>query len=132
MPAAELLDRLARVARDQAYRNSLGEGAYVLDEAGRLLELNPAGERLLGWTAGELRGRDMHQAVHFLRPDGSPFPREACPLLGVLRSGEEFAETHDTFVRKDGTLLPVAYVSSPVLVGDAIVGAVLAFWSRPG
>jgi PAS domain S-box-containing protein len=128
MPATRLISRLAEVARDQAFRNSLGEGAYVLDADGRLLDLNPRGEELLGWRADELRGRDMHEAVHHLRPDGTPFPREQCPLLGVLRSGEEFAETHDTFVRKDGTLLPVAYVSSPVLVGDEITGAVLAFW----
>jgi two-component system sensor histidine kinase UhpB len=128
MPATRLISRLAEVARDQAFRNSLGEGAYVLDADGRLLDLNPRGEELLGWRADELRGRDMHEAVHYLRPDGTPFPREQCPLLGVLRSGEEFAETHDTFVRKDGTLLPVAYVSSPVLVGDEITGAVLAFW----
>lgn len=122
---------LARIARDNAFRNSLGEGAYVLDEGGRLLEMNPAAERLLGWRVEELRGRNMHEAVHYLRPDGTPFPSDDCPLLGVLRSGLEFAETEDVFVRKDGTMLPVAYVSSPVLVGDdAVVGAVLAFWTR--
>ena len=112
------------MARDQAYRNSLGEGAYVLDERGRLLELNPVGEDLLGWEVDALRGRDMHEAVHYLRADGTRFPREECPLLGVLQSGVEFAETHDTFVRADGSLLPVAYVSSPVLVDDEVVGAV--------
>lgn len=64
------------------------------------------------------------------RADGSPFPEADCPLLGVLRSGIDFADAHDVFVRKDRTLLPVAYVSSPVLVEDEIVGAVLAFWRR--
>ena len=121
---------LARVARDHAFRNSLGEGAYVLDEHGCLLEMNPAAEALLGWGAEELRGRNMHQAVHHLRPDGTPFPEHECPLLGVLRSGVDFAETADTFVRRDGTLLPVAYVSSPVIVDGAIIGAVLGFWPR--
>jgi PAS domain-containing protein len=85
------------------------------------VELNPAGEQLLGWTVDELRGRDMHEAVHHMREDGTHFPREACPLLAVLWSGDEFAETHDSFVRKDGTMLPAAYVSSPVIVDDAIV-----------
>ena len=42
----------------------------------------------------------------------------------------DIAETSDAFVRKDGTMLPVAYVSSPVMVDDEIVGAVLAFWAR--
>lgn len=130
MPASRLTPRLAQVARDQAFRNSLGEGAYVLDVDGRLMDLNRAGERILGWTVDELRGRDMHEAVHHLRPDGRPFPRAECPLLRVLRSGDEFAETHDTFVRKDGAFVPVAYVSSPVIVDGVVVGAVLAFWPR--
>jgi PAS domain S-box-containing protein len=128
MPAERLSSQLSEIARDHAFRNSLGEGAYVLDEEGRLLDLNPAAARLLGWTADELRGRDMHEAVHYLTADGRPFPREACPLLGVLRSGEEIAQPSDAFVRKDGSLLPVAYVSSPVIVDEEIVGAVLAFW----
>lgn len=121
---------LARIARDDALRNSLGEGAYVLDEAGALLKMNPAAERLLGWRTEELRGRDMHEAIHHLRPDGSPFPKAQCPLLKVLRSGVDFAATDDAFVTRDGTLLPVAYVSSPVIVDDEVVGAVLAFWPR--
>ena len=102
----------------------------MLDAEGRLVTMNPAAERLLGWSAAELRGRNMHASVHYLREDGSRFPEEECPLLGVLRSGEEFAETEDVFVRQDGSLLRVAYVSSPVIVEDEIVGAVLAFWPR--
>lgn len=121
---------LTRIARDEALRNSLGEGAYVVDEQGRLRNMNPSAERLLGWTTEELAGRDMHEAVHYLRPDGSPFPAAECPLLGVLRSGVDFGETEDVFVHKDGSLVPVAYVSSPVIVEDETVGAVLAFWPR--
>ena len=130
MAGAGVAAALARIARDEAFRNSLGEGAYVLDADGRLLELNPAGEKLLGWTAAELRAREMHDVIHHRRPDGTPFPRHECPLIGVLATGEEFAETEDEFVRRDGAMLPVAYVSSPVLVDDEIVGAVLAFWRR--
>ena len=128
MPASRLPPKLAQIARDEALRNSLGEGAYVLDEAGALLDMNPAAERLLGWTREELAGREMHDAIHFLRTDGSPFPREECELLGVLRSREDVAAASDAFVRRDGSLLPVAYVSSPVIVDEHLVGAVLAFW----
>jgi PAS domain S-box-containing protein len=126
----DLTPQLARIVRDEAFRNTLGEGAYVLDEDGRLVDMNPAAERLLGWSCEELRGRNMHGAIHFLRPDGRTLPEAECPLLGVLRSGAHFAETHDVFVRKDASVLHVAYVSSPVLVDERIVGAVLAFWPR--
>lgn len=123
-------DRLAELARDEAYRSSLGEGVYVLDADGCLLHLNAAAEAILGWREDELRGRNMHDAIHYLHADGSPSGRETCPLLAVLRSGVDFGETDDVFVCADGTLLPVAYVSSPVIVDDAVVGAVLAFWRR--
>jgi PAS domain S-box-containing protein len=128
VPASRLQSELAQIARDEALRNSLGEGAYVLDGDGLLLDLNPAAERLLGWTRDELAGREIHDAIHYLRTDGSPFPREECELLGVLSTGDEVAGTADAFVRRDGTLLPIAYVSSPVIVDEQIVGAVLAFW----
>jgi PAS domain S-box-containing protein len=121
---------LAALARDEAFRNSLGEGVYVLDADGRLLHLNDACETILGWKEDELRGRDMHDAIHYLHADGTPHPGEACPLLAVLRSGVDFGETDDVFVHRDGSLVPVAYVSSPVIVGDDVVGAVLAFWRR--
>jgi PAS domain S-box-containing protein len=129
----EIPDRRAftdKIARDDAFRHSLGEGAYVLDAQGNLLDMNPAAERILGWTADELRGRNMHDAIHHLHEDGSPFPAESCPLLAVLESGLEFGETSDVFVHRDGSLVPVAYVSSPVIADDRIVGAVLAFWQR--
>ena len=130
MPAERLTPLLARIARDNAFRASLGEGAYVVDEAGRLTDMNPAAEELLGWTTDELCGRNMHQAIHCLRPDGSPFPEDECPLLGVLRSRVDHASSDDAFVRRDGSILPVAYVSSPVIAEDQVVGAVLAFWPR--
>lgn len=121
---------LAQFARDDAMRNTLGRGAYVVDEHGCLVDMNAAAEELLGWTVAELRGRNMHHAIHYLRPDGAPYPQRECSLLGVIESGIAFGETHDAFVRKDGQLLAVAYVSSPVMVDDDVVGAVLAFWPR--
>lgn len=120
----------AQLARGEALRHSLGQGAYVLDRDGALVDMNAGAEALLGWTAEELRGRNMHDAVHYLRPDGSAFPGDECPLLGVLESAVDFGETRDTFVAKDGSFVPVAYVSSPVIVDDEVVGGVLALWPR--
>lgn len=106
---------------------SLGEGVYAVDREGRLTYMNPAAERLLGWTEAELRGRDMHEAVHRTDPQGRPFPREACPLLRVIRTGEPVTADDDGFVRRDGSLLPVGYSSAPIEVDGRIAGAVVAF-----
>ncbi len=110
-----------------AITDNLGEGVYALDREGRLTFLNPAAQAMLGWKEEELLGRDMHGAIHFQRQDGRALSAAECPLIGVLRSGEKFHSTDDVFTRRDGTVFPVEYVSSPFRRDGRIVGAVVAF-----
>jgi PAS domain S-box-containing protein len=110
-----------------AIADSLGEGVYAVDTAGRLTFLNPAAERLLGWSQAELLGQDMHATIHSHHEDGSPFPQEDCPLLGVLHTGIPYRAEEDHFVRRDGTTFPVTYTSAPICSADEVTGAVLAF-----
>jgi PAS domain S-box-containing protein len=106
---------------------SLREGTYAVNRAGQLTFMNPAAERMLGWTEGELLGKDMHETIHFQRSDGTPFSKEQCPLLGVIHSGEAVRVDEDHFTRKDGMTVPVSCVSSPLLADGAVKGAVVAF-----
>ncbi len=119
--AAHLLDFM------RAIIGNLGEGTYAVDRAGQVTFMNPAAERMLGWTEGELLGQDMHKTIHFQRADGAPFPMEQCPLLGVIRSGEAVRVDEDLFTRKDGVTISVAYVSSPLRADGVVMGAVVAF-----
>ena len=111
----------------RAIIDNLGEGTYALDTQGRVTFMNPAAERMLGWTEAELRGREMHPVIHFQHADGSPFPGDECPLLQVMRSGAVAQVEDDTFTRKDGSTFSVAYISSPLVTNGAMSGAVLAF-----
>jgi PAS domain S-box-containing protein len=103
------------------------EALYALDAAGRVSFVNRAAEALLGWREHELLGRDMHTVIHYERPDGSPFPAEECPLLAVLTSGRVVRSDDDVFIRRDGTHIRVAYTSSPLMEGGAVLGTVLTF-----
>ena len=71
-------------------------------------------------------GRSAHDTYHFLRPDGSPFPEEECPITRAWQRGETLHVDHDTFIRRDGTPVPVAYSISPSHT-DQIAGAVMVF-----
>jgi PAS domain S-box-containing protein len=102
------------------------EGLCLLDAEGRLTLMNPAAEAMLGWTEAELKGRVLHEAVHYLKPDGSPFPLSECPLVGVLARRETVANREDVWVRKDGTLLPIFCSCAPIVVDGKVTGAVLA------
>jgi PAS domain S-box-containing protein len=106
---------------------AVADALYVVDSGGRIAFLNPAALRILGYTEeSELLGKPSHATIHYLRPDGSPFPEEDCPLLRPVLSGATVRIERDWFVRKDGSSVPVAYSSAPVEL-DGGRGAVVAF-----
>jgi PAS domain S-box-containing protein len=106
---------------------AVADALYVVGSDGRIAFLNPAALRILGYTEErELLGKPSHATIHYLRPDGSPFPEQECPLLRPLLSGETVRIERDWFVRKDGSSVPVAYSSAPVEL-DGGRGAVVAF-----
>jgi PAS domain S-box-containing protein len=107
--------------------DTMAEGLYVLDGDGRLLFMNAAASRMLGWTTEELRGKPMHAAIHFQHADGSACPEEECGLLKVRTSAEPVIENEDAFTRKDGRLLPVAYSAAPLVDGSKVRGVVVVF-----
>ncbi len=112
---------------DDAVMENMGEGLYTVDNHGLVTFMNPAAEQLFGWSFGELRGRKMHDMIHYKHPDGSPFPVEECPGLQVLRFGKTFTSDEDVFIRKDGTFFNVVYSSSPLREDGKITGVVVVF-----
>jgi PAS domain S-box-containing protein len=111
----------------RAIHDSLGEGVCAVDNQGRVTFVNAAAEQMLGWKEVELLGKDIHSTIHFQRPDGTPYPREECPLLHVLRSGVVYRNHHDTFIRKNGMMFPVRYSSSPIVEHGQVEGAIVVF-----
>ena len=114
--------------RDFLHRvmDAMGEGVYVLDLRGSLLSLNREGEQLLGWRDAELMHRNLHDAIHFKRPNGTAFPAADCTVHQSLL-GRAFRVEDDHFVRKDGTFLPVSHVTAPLREGQEIIGSVAVF-----
>jgi PAS domain S-box-containing protein len=115
------------LAFDEAIVLSMGEGLYTVDVQGLVSSMNPAAEKLFGWTFAELRGRKMHDWTHHHHPDGHPFPAEECSGLRVLQQGKALTAQEDVFIRKDGTFFDVVYSSSPIREGGAITGLVVVF-----
>jgi PAS domain S-box-containing protein len=112
---------------NQAVMASTDEGLYTLDNRGLATYINPAAERLFGWSSGELLGRKIHDVIHYQHPDGSPFLADECAGLQVLQKGTVLSDQEDVFIRKDGTFFPVVYSSSPITSESAIVGLVVVF-----
>ncbi len=110
-----------------AITNSLGEGLFAVDVEGCLTSMNPAAERMLGWSEPDARGKSAHDLFHYRRPSGEPYPAEECPAVGVLRTGRTAVSDQECFFRRDGSMFPVACTSAPILGEAGVVGAVHAF-----
>src|SRR6188768_2306617 len=61
---------------NQLILRAAGEGIYGVNAEGKTTFVNPAAERMLGWSAEELVGREIHPIVHHSHHDGSHYPDE--------------------------------------------------------
>jgi PAS domain S-box-containing protein len=107
--------------------NSAGEGIYGLDKEGNTTFVNPAGAEMLGYSEEELIGKPQHSLIHHSKPDGTPYPREECPIYAAFRDGSAHQETNEVFWHKDGSPFPVEYVSMPIRENGELTGAVVTF-----
>ena len=107
--------------------NAIDDGVYFLDPLGNTVFVNEAAARLLGHTAREMLGKPQHELIHHHYPDGTVFPREACPIYLSATEGIPQRVGGDVFWRKDGTPLHVDYTSIPIRERRQIVGVVVTF-----
>ncbi len=114
--------------QNQSILESAGEGIYGLDAEGNTTFVNPAAARILGWTVEELIGKPQHAIIHHSHPNGDPYPREECPIYAAFTDGKVHRKDDEVFWRRDGTSLPVEYVSTPIRNEDGgLAGAVVSF-----
>jgi two-component system sensor histidine kinase VicK len=106
---------------------AVGDGIYGLDMEGKLTFMNPASAKMLGYTAEELQGKDIHEAIHHSHADGTVHTKANCPILLGLKRREGVRIRDDVFWRKDGKTIPVEYVASPLIDEGQIAGMVVAF-----
>ncbi len=105
----------------------LSEGIYVLNQEGNIIFMNPTAEQLVGWTMAELKNKNAHNVLHYRKADGTPLPFEECPMHNVIKTGKLLSSTDEIFIRKDGTVLPVSVISSPIIENGKAVASVAAF-----
>ena len=106
---------------------SVGDGIYGIDLEGRLTFINEAGARVLGYSAEQLTGRDVHEVIHYSHADGTPYSKSSSPILQALRRCEPIRMRDEVFWRQDGTAIPVEYSASPLMEEGRISGMVVAF-----
>ena len=115
-------------ARVRLILESTGEGVYGIDNQGSCTFCNQASLRMLGYTAQEeLLGRNVHDAMHHTRRDGTRYPREECSLQRELLNAQAFHTPEELLWRADGTSFEAEVWAHPLPQEGGQLGAVVTF-----
>lgn len=127
-PQYEIQESLARAnARNALILDSATDGLLGVDELGRVTMVNAACQRLLGFVAKDIIGREAEEFLHPSHADGSPFEPDDMPIGAVLNSGIARAGVSALVWRRDGVPLPVELGVAPMIWQDTVIGAIVIF-----
>jgi PAS domain S-box-containing protein len=113
------IERLAQ--RNASILESVDDGILGIDLNGNATFVNRAAARLLGYDPAELVG------VEILPLMASDMESARTLYRVLLRLEDSVRDDAASFRRRDGTILPVEYIASPVMEQGHQVGVVLGF-----
>lgn len=102
-------------------------GVSITDEQGKLIEVNPASETILGISSEEHTQRTCDESTwKILRPDGSPMPTEEYASVRALREQRVFTHQEQGIVRPDGSIAWIVVSAAPIPLAGYGVAIVYA------
>jgi PAS domain S-box-containing protein len=102
-----------------------GQGIYGINLQGNCTFINRATCELVCYQPAEVLGRNMHDLVHHHKADGSVYPVDQCPIYCAFKKGESCRVDGEVLWRRDGSPIPVEYISFPIFESGKVTGAVV-------
>jgi PAS domain S-box-containing protein len=96
---------------------------YIRDREKRLLYMNPAAERVTGWSASEALGRYCYEVFG----DKYVRCRESCAAEEVIAQGAPLSQQVGRLLRRSGEVITVGTSISPLYEEGEIRGAIIVF-----
>ena len=127
-------------AKDEAMLASIGDGLVATDKNERILLVNKAFERILGWREKEVQGKLMSEVIPMVDEGGKEIPiverlitRTIKEINEATKNGAERTAYENKitsgvyYVRKNKTKFPVAVTVAPVKLKNKIIGTIEVF-----
>ena len=115
------------IRRNELILEAAGEGILGVDAEGKVIFVNPSAAKMLGYKAEELIGEIHHNKIHHSKESGLPYPGEDCPIHATYARGVTSQANDEVFWKKDGSYIPVEYMSTPMIEKEEVIGAVVTF-----
>ena len=108
--------------------DSVADGIYGVDLDGNSTFVNKAMERITGWRADKIIGKNQHELLHHTKENGTPHPAKECPVYKTFHDDMPRFIQDDLFWNSDGTSFPVEYSSTPLKDENSnTIGSVVVF-----
>jgi len=127
----ELRELASSLAEDRSLLSvtleSIGDAVITTDARGHITWLNPAAERLTGWTSPEATGRTLTQVFHIV--DEKTREPAADPVRDCLEQGRRVVRSDNTLLlSRNGEEFGVQDTIAPIRREDGtVLGTVLVF-----
>jgi PAS domain S-box-containing protein len=96
---------------------SSDDAIIAADPEGAILYWNKGAEKLFGYSAGELNGK----TINILLPDGKK--DDWIEIFGIIMNGGSISQYKTFMKKKDGGVIDVSMIISPIKFKDQTVGA---------
>lgn len=114
-------------AKDEALLASIGEGMFATDEEGKIITINRAAEHMLGLKLSEVVGKKMVEAIPAIDENSESIPPDKRVVSIALATGHKTTTGTTSYIRKNGSPIPVAITISPVILDKKLIGTIGIF-----
>lgn len=113
-------------AQIEAILSSIGEGLIATNEKGYVIQVNQIALDTLGYKRNEILGKWFTGVIPAFNEDGSPLYNVDRPITRMFITGQSVSEKI-YYQRKDGIIIPVSLIISPILLRNKPIGAIEIF-----
>ena len=105
--------------------NAIDDGVIAIDSKGDIRLINPAAQRLIGWTGGDAVALSYRSVLQLVDAKDKPIPDASNPVLITLNANMTSESDRYSLVTSSGKRRVISLVVSPV--GEAGSGAIIVF-----
>lgn len=111
--------------RSETVINAINDGVLSVDKKGTIQLINPAAERIIGWTKGDAMRLSYKSVLKLNDRDDKPVTVTNDPIEQVLTTSQEIRTEDLSIQTESGRKVLLSVVVSPI--GKPVTGAIIVF-----